>query len=856
MTKQIPSVLLPEHISPIHYSIFLRPDLDNFVFEGEETIDVEIKKSDTTITLHCAEIEVLSAFIVVPKKEIKTTRISYSKKAETVTLSFSQKLPKGKALIKLAFTGILNDKMRGFYRSRYTHNGKIYHMGVTQFESTDARRAFPCFDEPSQKATFDVSLRVPEDRTVISNTLEEEVTEHERGYKVVRFEKSPKMSSYLLAFIVGHFEFVEKISPEGVRVRVYVTPGKKHQAKFALDVSVKIMSFYHKYFGIAYPLPTLDLIAIPDFANGAMENWGAVTYRETALLFDDEHSSLHTKQMVAIIIAHELAHQWFGNLVTMKWWTHLWLNEGFASFMEYVAVDKIFPKWNIWTQFVYAEQARALSLDGLSNTHAIEIPVNHPGEISEIFDAVSYSKGASIIKMLQDYLGEKDFQVGLRLYLKTHKYGNAETKDLWKALEKTSKKPVEQIMKHWTSMPGYPMVSTSLVGKFLMLQQERFYSSFRNSGQKNKPWLIPISIIASASKSSKTILFKDVKTSLVDYSSKGWIKLNAGDSSFIRVRYSDKLLDGFKKPIETLDKRLGEKGRFALIRDIFAFVESGYSSTDEALHLLSFYKKETSYIVWAEIVVHLLELRTLLSDDPALEDFKAYARELLSKVSSHAGWTKKKNESHEETLLRSTIIYALGSMGDKKTIDMAKKIFEESQMGKKIDSDLKSTVFALMGENGGKREFEKFLEIYTNNESEEEKDRALRAMCSMKDTELLTKVLAFTFSKNVRAQDAFKSVYLLTMNPNGIRLSWDYVKENWKDIVERFAGGHLFARFISPFAKFKSFDDAKLLENFFRKNREEGIDRTVLQTLERIRSNAELLRRDADSIRAFLRNTN
>ncbi len=850
--KQTSSVLLPAHIAPIHYNIYLNPDLDNFVFEGEETIDIDVKKADDSIILHCAEIEVLNAFAQVGKKQISAKRITYNKKSETVTIKLSQKLPKGKTKISLTFTGILNDKMRGFYRSRYVHNGKTYHMGVTQFESTDARRAFPCFDEPSQKATFDVSLRVPLDRTVISNTLEEEILEHEGEYKVVKFERSPKMSSYLLAFIIGHFEYIEATTPEKVKVRVYVTPGKKHQAKFALEAAVKIMSFYHKYFGIAYPLPTMDLIAIPDFANGAMENWGAVTYRETALLFDEEHSSLHTKQWVALIIAHELAHQWFGNLVTMKWWTHLWLNEGFASFMEYLAVDKLFPQWNIWTQFAYTEQAKALSLDGLANTHAIEIPVHHPGEISEIFDAVSYSKGASVIRMLQDYIGEKNFQNGLKLYLKTHKYSNAETEDLWRALEKVSKKPVGKIMKNWTSKPGYPLLTLDQRGESLGISQKRFYSSKQTKPTKDSSWMVPVSVVSDDKKVSTHLLTKKSEK-LAGFSKSKWIKINASDTSFVRVKYPNEFIEAFEKPLTKKDKKLGEVGRFALVRDVFALVECAEVSSDEALKLLSFYKKEKGYITWAEVVTHLLEYKNLLSGKTVEKEFSEFARNLLSEISEEVGWTKANHESHERTLLRSTILFALGTFGDKKTIEKAQGLFKTSQSGKKIDSDLKSATYALTAENGGKIEFEKFLDIYLKSQSEEEKDRALRALSSFKDKALLKRVLTVGFSKDVRAQDAFKVVYLVSSNPIGINIAWDYVKEHWEEVVERFAGGHLFSRFISPFSKFTTYEKADELEEFFKKRREEGVGRTVLQTIEKIRSNAALLERDLAKVEHLLK---
>ena len=448
------TVRLPEHIIPKRYSITLHPNLNEFTFKGEEEILLKITKPTKEITLHAAELEITSAEIIAGRKKLGSKNIAYNEKAETVTISFDKIISKGDAKLKLKFTGILNDKMRGFYRSKYEIGGKHHHMAVTQFESTDARRAIPSFDEPAKKAIFDVKLIVPADHTAISNTIESEIAEHSEGYKIITFEPTPKMSTYLLAFVVGKFEFIETHSTRSARsgqaqtdikIRVFTTPGKKHQAEFALKTAKDCLEFYEKYFGIDYPLPALDLIAIPDFASGAMENWGAVTYRETALLVDEELTSTANKQWVALVIAHELAHMWFGNLVTMEWWTHLWLNEGFASYIEYLAVDHIFPDWHIWTQFVYMDHAKALELDGLANTHPIEVEVHHPSEISEIFDAVSYSKGASIIRMLAEYVGENNFRKGLQHYLRKHQYSNAKTLDLWMALEKASGKNVKKI---------------------------------------------------------------------------------------------------------------------------------------------------------------------------------------------------------------------------------------------------------------------------------------------------------------------------------------------------------------------------------------------------------------------------
>lgn len=391
------SVLLDKDIIPTSYDLTLKPDLEAFVFSGKEVIEIDLKSPKKSITLHSRDIDIETAEIIYGKENIFAEKISYNKASETATIHFKEKIKKGKVKLSLVFSGIINESLRGFYNSKYVIDGVTKHIATTQFEATDARRAFPCFDEPAQKAVFHVSLIVPGEHTAISNTLPISIKEHEAGYKVVQFAPTPKMSTYLLAFIIGDFEYIEGWTKDKVQVRIFTTKGKSHQAKFALEVAIKSLEFYNEYFDIPYPLPILDMIAIPDFESGAMENWGAITYRETAILVDEENSSLSNKQWIALVISHELAHQWFGNLVTMHWWTDLWLNEGFASYIEYLAVDHIFPNWKIWDQFLTADFSSALRLDSLSNSHPIEVKVHHPNEINEIFDSVSYSKGVFLI---------------------------------------------------------------------------------------------------------------------------------------------------------------------------------------------------------------------------------------------------------------------------------------------------------------------------------------------------------------------------------------------------------------------------------------------------------------------------
>ncbi|MDO8618741.1 MAG: M1 family aminopeptidase [Candidatus Daviesbacteria bacterium] len=869
---------LPAHVKPERYKIMLKPNLESFTFEGEETIDLLLEKNTRGITLHAIEIKIESVEWIHSGKTL-TGKISYSKKSETATFTFPKTLEKGKGKLKLKFTGILNDKMRGFYRSKYVLDGVDQHLATTQFESTDARRSFPCFDEPAQKAIFDVTLMIPSKTVAISNTIETSILEHESGYQVVQFAPTPKMSTYLLAFIVGDFEYIEGKTSDGIKVRVFTTPGKKDQAKFALNVAIKSLEFYNKYFDIKYPLPVLDMIAIPDFAAGAMENWGAVTYRESTILIDEEKSSVGNKQWVALVIAHELAHQWFGNLVTMEWWTHLWLNEGFASFIEYLAIDHIYPEWDIWTQFTSTEMADAFLLDGLKNTHPIEVEVRDVAEISEIFDRVSYSKGASILRMLWKYLGESDFQKGLQYYLKKYAYGNAETEDLWKALEEVSGKPVGKIMANWTSKPGHPLVRVQVSGDRLQLTQSRFFSSpiSKKESKDATIWSIPltslrapkgrsnlINEIASSKTSRNDGSLMDKKTMMIPNTG---AKLNAGEVSLVRVDYPKDYLKGLEKNIS----KLSAQDRLGLIRDSFDLAQAGNSPTTLALELTKSYTEEENYTVWAALTSHLAQVDSLIVLEPFYLDFKKYGREIYAGIAGKMGWEKRVGEKHTDSLLRGMVLNMLGGFGDQGTIKKAQELFSHPggsvatdriskkkdsiaslQNDKGIDPDLRGVVYNLVAENGGQDEWNTLVKMYKEEDNQQEKDRLGRALGKFRSEALLKKALEFSISKDVRFQNSLGIVASVWGNPEGRYLAWEFVKKNWEMLKERYAGGHYFTRVFIPAGNFTLVKDAKDIEAFVKKNPVPEAKRTIAQALEQIYSNAEWLKRDREIIKKFL----
>jgi puromycin-sensitive aminopeptidase len=872
------NVRLPAHIKPERYQLFIKPDLKGFTFEGEETIFLELGKPTSEITLHAKELDVDSASFRAKNDEwrIKNGGVKYDVKNETATFIFGKTLPKGKGQLKLKFKGVLNDKMRGFYRSRYLHQGKEKHMATTQFEATDARMAFPCFDEPAKKAVFEVTLMVPKHLTVISNTIPIEdnlsptlpsegegvLQEDRSGYKTVKFEPTPKMSTYLVAFIVGEFEFIQRKTKDGVLVRVFVTPGKKHQAKFALETAVKCLEFYNKYFDIPYPLPVLDLIAIPDFSHGAMENWGAVTYRESALLVDPEHSSAANKQWVALVIAHELAHQWFGNLVTMEWWTHLWLNEGFASYIEYLATDHLFPKWDLWTQFAYNDLNPALELDGLKNTHPIEVEVRHPDEIGEIFDDISYSKGSSIIRMLAGYLGEKDFRDGLRYYLKKHAYKNASTVHLWQAFEKISKKPIQKMMQNWTGKGGYPVISTIKEKNRLIFNQSRFFSS-KDSKKKSKDstvWRCPVKVINSKGQtkdyliSNKTLTLTLSQTKAVPSGQRnreeaGWLKINAGETGFFRTQYDANLLAKLAPPVR--NKKLLPIDRLGVIRDLFALSEAGEISSIRAMDFIKNYKNETDYTVWVELASGLADLKNLLYGQKVYPQFEKFARDVFVGIGKKLGWKAKAGESHTRGLLRSLVINQLIRYNHLPTIVFGQKIYGSG--AKNIPADIRAAVYHAQATGGNAKRHGYSIKEYRSETLSEEKNRIGRALGQFGDKKLLKKTLEFALSKNVRIQDTAGIFAGVWANPKGKQIAWEFTKRNWQILIKRYPpSGHILNRFVKMAACLATAREARDVSAFFKRHKAPGAERSVTQILEKINSNAAWFKRDSFKIQNWL----
>lgn len=658
-------------------------------------------------------------------------------------------------MLHVEFSGEINDKMKGFYRSKYTTaSGEERHAGVTQFEATDARRCFPCWDEPAIKATFDIVLIVPKDRTALSNmpVISDTIAASDASLRTVTFDTTPIMSTYLVAVVVGEYDYVEDTSSDGVTVRVYTPVGKKEQGRFALDVATKVLPYYNDYFNIAYPLPKMDLIAISDFSAGAMENWGLVTYRETYLLVDPENTSLIRKQSIALTVGHEIAHQWFGNLVTMEWWTHLWLNEGYASFVEFLCVHHLFPAYDIWTQFVTDMYTHALQLDCLRNSHPIEVPVGHPSEIDEIFDEISYNKGASVIRMLHHYIGDEDFRKGMNLYLTRHQYKNTKTEDLWAALEEASSKPVAQVMSTWIKQMGFPVVSVSSQQagskRVLTLKQDKFTADGQTS-KEDYFWMVPITVSTAKSPNTtalSTVLDKKtMQIELDDISEADWVKVNPGTIGYYRTRYTAEMLDQLIPSIR--DQTLPPLDRLGLLDDLFALVQAGRAPTVEVLKLIEAYRNESNYTVWTSITNSLIKLQILLSHTALEEQFNAFGIRLYKPIADRLGWDAKPDENHLDTLLRSLVQNRLATYNCQEFLAEAQSRFKEHAAGgQQLPADIRGACYKAVLKHGSIETFDEMLRLYRATDLHEEKDRISRALGSITDVEILKKVVDFAMS--------------------------------------------------------------------------------------------------------------
>ncbi|XP_055351722.1 puromycin-sensitive aminopeptidase-like [Paramacrobiotus metropolitanus] len=857
---------LPKTVVPVHYGIRIQPYLKDATFDGQVVIHVKIQEPTNWITLDCAEIKITDvAFVSDDGKEHQARDTEYHKEMERVRFDFPEMLPVGNGKLRLHYTGLLNDKLRGFYRNVYTVGKEERYGAATQFESCFARQCFPCWDEPALKATFDITLVVDKNLVALSNmpVKNEGPLESNAAWKVVQFDTTPIMSTYLVALVVGEFDYLEDKTEDGILVRAYTPLGKAEQGRFALDFAVKTLPYYRNFFSLAYPLPKCDLVALQNFAMGAMENWGCITFRETALLVDPDNSSAAGRQRVALVVGHELAHMWFGNIVTMEWWTELWLNEGFASFVEHISVEKQFPEWKIWNQFVDDFFSSAMRLDALKSSHPIEVPVGHPDEVEEIFDAISYEKGASVIRMLFDYLGEEGFRAGLAKYLKDFEYRNATTIDLWTHFEKATGKPVSAVMSDWTRKKGYPVVLADIEYKdgnaLLHLQQKKF--NLLNCGEQEL-WNIPMTLSVLGTKSSKGDHAQIVKHMFDQPGSTLTIKnvapdqpvlINSNLIGFYRVKYSEKMLKLLIPHIT--DGSLGSLDRMGIQNDLMALVMSGNVSITALFDLwrTAYKTHERDPIVWQNILTHVGRFAGLMAYTDSLEKYQQFTQDLLLPVLDIVGWQAKEGQGHLESLLRESILDRLVKSRHPETVKQALDLFEKYVQGDRdIPSEIRRAIFISAASNGGKEAYEKLWKLYETTELQEERVKLLVALGWTNDAEMHEKTLDCALTKQVRSQDVFYVMAGCSHSAGGREATWHWIQNNWESLKERLHPS-LFSRGLqSVFGNFAHEEKAVQIEEFLRNHKLEQGERAMEQALEIIRVQAAWLQRDAAAAQKWL----
>lgn len=635
--------------------------------------------------------------------------IAYNETTQVSTFDLSQSISKGtKAQLEIKFTGQLNDKMAGFYRSTYKRDdGSEGVLATTQMEPTDARRAFPCFDEPSLKAEFTVTLVADKKLTCLSNMDVASETEVEGGKKAVKFNKSPLMSTYLIAFVVGELNYIETRSFR-VPVRVYAPPGQNiEHGRFSLELAARTLAFYEKVFGIEFPLPKMDQVAIPDFAQGAMENWGLVTYRVVDLLLDEKASGAATKERVAEVVQHELAHQWFGNLVTMDWWDGLWLNEGFATWVSWYSCNVFYPEWKVWESYVTDNLQSAMALDSLRSSHPIEVPVKRADEINQIFDAISYSKGSCVLRMISTYVGEDTFMEGVRRYLKKHAYGNTRTDDLWAALSEASGKKIDEVMTTWTKKVGFPVVTVTEdeAKSTIHLKQNRFLRTGDTKPQEDQV-LYPVFLGLRSRTGVDDSLMLSAREGDFPVPDFDFYKLNANHTSLYRVSYPpsrlEKLGQAAKQGLLTVQDRAG------MIADAGALAISAYGKTSGVLSLLKGFDSETEFVVWNEIITRLGAVQgAWIFEDKAIRDaLERFQRDLVSAKCHAAGWVFSDSDGHIEQQFKAMMFGAAGSAGDEKVLAAAKDMFAKFAAGDRtaIHPNIRGSVFGICLKYGGAKE--------------------------------------------------------------------------------------------------------------------------------------------------------
>jgi len=775
---------LPANVTPERYDLSLTPDLKAFTFAGHEIVAITVHEATTELVLNALELEIESAIAERAGKSL-TAQIDPEPARERVCLRFSETLDSGAWTLRIKFRGILNDKLHGFYRSQYTDAaGKSHTVATTQFEATDARRAIPCWDEPALKAVFGVTLIIDDDLTALSNAGIKSERKLGNGKKEIVFKDTIRMSTYLLAFIIGEFEATAPVDA-GTPLRVVHVPGKRALTGWAQQIGAFSLKFFADYYGIPYPGDKLDLIAIPDFAAGAMENLGAITFRETALLADDRTASRAELERVADVVSHENAHMWFGDLVTMRWWNGIWLNEAFATFMEMLAVDAWKPNWKRWESFGVSRGA-AMAIDALKSTRSIEYTVLSPEDCRSMFDVLTYEKGAAVLRMLEQFLGAGVFRKGISAYLKKHQYNNTETGDLWDALEAASGQPVRSMMDTWIFQQGFPVVSASPTtdGRGLKITQRRFYFAPPENPEA-QIWHVPVMVRARTDHRVAThkLLLTEAETKLQLPGKLEWALLNEGGHGFYRVRYSPEMLAALTrnltalKPIE----------RFGLVSDTWAATVAGLTPLAEFIKMARLFRDETDINVWRALIgaFNYLDMIATDAQRPAVA---AAVCETVGPAAARLGWSAVADEDELQGQLRALLLATLGTIGEDSAVQArARELYDAWQQDPaKANRDLQPAFVTILAHAGDAARYQEFKQHFKSARTPQEEQRYLFSLANFREMSLLRQTMEMTLNGEVRTQNAPYLLHSLLANNVSRIEAWEFLERNWETIVEKF----------------------------------------------------------------------
>ena len=834
---------LPKTVLPEHYTLALTPDLKAATFAGDETIDVMLSAPSKTITLNAIEVAFKSVTASAGTGMAKAATVSLDPDKEQATFTFPAELPAGKVKLAITYTGILNNELRGFYLSKTDKRN----YAVTQFESTDARRAFPSFDEPAFKATFDISLTVDAGDTVISNTNVIADKPAGAGLHTMTFATTPKMSTYLVAFLVGDFKCVSGES-DGTPIRACATPGQEEKGKFAVEAAEYILHYYNNYFGIKYPMPKLDMIAIPDFEAGAMENFGAITYRETDFLIDEKTASLGQKKNVAVVVAHEMAHQWFGDMVTMQWWDNIWLNEGFATWMETKSVASWHPEWH-YSQDEATVLDGTLNLDSQPTTHAIRATADTPSEINEMFDGISYGKGGAVLAMVENYLGAETFRQGVHNYLAAHLYGNATAEDFWGAQTSTSHKPVDKIMESFVAQPGVPLVTLMGDGKLKVEAGEsRFYLNRTSQTGISESWTIPVCFKGTRENNCELLYGSKHGSEKLKVPAAPFLFADGGAKGYYRTLYPKPVYESI---VAHAESSLTPEERISLIGDEWAMMRSGHGTVGDYLDLVGALHSDPSATVLSSAFSAVYTIDERIATEAERDGLKAWVRKEFSPAYKALG-PFTKDEPQDKHQMRALLFGLLGGANDPVILAESRAIAEKFLADPtSVDPEIAQSALGIAANNGDASLYDKLLALSASTKDPGIRTQSLFLTASFKDPVLAKRTLDSVADGKVKNQDSWILLTILLDNRDTRELSWKYIQDNWEKISAQFttSSGN---RVVAATGRFCSVEKRDEVLSFFATHKVIAAERTLKQAADSINGCIQLHQAQEPNLKQWL----